>query len=660
MVRYLKNSETIPATKYIAVSESRLEKETQAIINLLHRKSYWVVCVDRVMDGALLRGDSSTEYSIIGFSTGKGTYGQYNLTITARKSILETVQRRLTDRLRQLFHWKQAAIDAVVARIVNEASTLDGISLLSAINQRDYNINEFMAYVLTSLREREKASDCALRIIVHLDSYRHWFANDDTPSSRPDFLMLSVLPSNEILRLRATVIECKISSYRNSSGHIEKAKNQVCQGLEQLQRIFDPDSESIERRYWFSQLYRALVFAQVTFSNNSDEFESLSAKLRSVLDGKFSIEWAGEILGYWFDMPGTDEVVTTDSNGITICNIPQIQIQKILSATHNEVSFIDIPEETISTEEKDDDSEIEDLERKNQIELQDLNARGRVEQPVPQKGDDTSSDPPHIASQLAEKDADASHAKMPGEKPLESTLPTGVIQTDKPTLAEQPSTISLQQEFSLETSRISIGKDRKGNEVFWEFGNTQLANRHLLITGTSGQGKTYSIQTMLYTVLAYHIAEKDVQDFKDLKTTLDAFAADMDVLKAAASDRKQLAFAIEKLRQKYSKAEIDFDVFAVLEDEIRIVTEEINTKDATWRSHYLTLGDKSRETIHMWRENTRVLPAYLTDETVSAVEDLRTEADSLISKAMIDDVVFYFRKLNSEERIKCLKLLTSQ
>ena len=31
-----------------------------------------------------------------------------------------------------------------------------------------------------------------------------------------------------------------------------------------------------------------------------------------------------------------------------------------------------------------------------------------------------------------------------------------------------------------------------------EFGNKALANRHLLITGTSGQGKTYSIQTMLY------------------------------------------------------------------------------------------------------------------------------------------------------------------
>lgn len=498
VVRYLKNLETIPTTKYIAVSESRLENETQAIINLLHHKSYWVVCVDRVMDGALLRGDSSTEYSIIGFSTGKGTYGQYNLTITARKSILETVKRRLADRLQQLFHWNPDAINAVVSRIIDEASTLDGISLLSAVNQKDYNINEFMAYVLTSLREREKESDCALRIIVHLDSYRHWFTNEDVSSERPDFLMLSVLPSNGILRLRATVIECKISSYANSSGHIEKAKIQVRHGLEQLQRIFTPDSESIERRYWFSQLYRALVFAQVTFSNNTDEFGDLSAKLRSVLDGKFSIEWAGEILGYWFDMPGTDEFITADGTGITIYNIPQIQIQKILSDSHDEMSFVEIPEGTFSTAEKDDNFEIEELESKAQTELEALNARGRSEQPVPPKRDNTPPDPFHRASILSGKNTTAPQPEMSIGKGPESTPPTEVIHTEGPTLPERPSAPPAQQESSLENARISIGKDRKGNDVFWEFGNPQLANRHLLITGTSGQGKTYSIQTMLY------------------------------------------------------------------------------------------------------------------------------------------------------------------
>ena len=52
-------------------------------------------------------------------------------------------------------------------------------------------------------------------------------------------------------------------------------------------------------------------------------------------------------------------------------------------------------------------------------------------------------------------------------------------------------------EESKET-RVLIGKDVAKNSIYWEFGNKLLANRHLLITGTSGQGKTYSIQTMLY------------------------------------------------------------------------------------------------------------------------------------------------------------------
>lgn len=49
-----------------------------------------------------------------------------------------------------------------------------------------------------------------------------------------------------------------------------------------------------------------------------------------------------------------------------------------------------------------------------------------------------------------------------------------------------------------EVVRVLIGRDKYKHDIYWEFGNKALANRHLLITGTSGQGKTYSIQTMLY------------------------------------------------------------------------------------------------------------------------------------------------------------------
>ena len=53
--------------------------------------------------------------------------------------------------------------------------------------------------------------------------------------------------------------------------------------------------------------------------------------------------------------------------------------------------------------------------------------------------------------------------------------------------------------------RVLIGQDKYQHDIYWEFGSKALANRHLLITGTSGQGKTYSIQTMLY-----ELAKRDV------------------------------------------------------------------------------------------------------------------------------------------------------
>lgn len=46
--------------------------------------------------------------------------------------------------------------------------------------------------------------------------------------------------------------------------------------------------------------------------------------------------------------------------------------------------------------------------------------------------------------------------------------------------------------------RVLLGKvTGSTKEVYWEFGNKGLSNRHLLITGKSGQGKTYFIQCAL-------------------------------------------------------------------------------------------------------------------------------------------------------------------
>lgn len=524
VARYRNNSETIPNGNYIAVREVFIDNDAQNIVHSLHDKAYWVVCVDSGMDGALLRNDDahSNDYSIIGFSTGKGAYGQYNLTITARKSILDTIQKKLESRLYQLFHWKKQKIDKAAKICIEEAGGLDGISLLSAINQKDHNVNEFMAYVLTSLLEKESSSDCALKIVIHMDSYKHWFSGeiekDDESKSRPDFLVLEARISDDYkLQLAATVTECKMSSISYASHHKENALEQVKHGIKRLSTIFDPASKSITRRYWYAQLYRALAFAQITFSDNSTEFEKLSSKLRSILDGNFEMEWNGRVLGYWLDMDGENEVIIdTDISNIKLYDIPQQRIQNLLLDEEiNCINFIDINAGALLDDEN-QETMIDEREKELRDELRIINSKKKVvnypddienriselivaENTVEYGVNKDSAT--EIVSEIEPKGnmvVDNMEAEERGQEPdidIHNDIEKETVDNNIP--PENTDERELQS-ADLDNTRVLIGTDKLSDKVFWEFGHKQLANRHLLITGTSGQGKTYSIQTMLY------------------------------------------------------------------------------------------------------------------------------------------------------------------
>lgn len=521
VVRYRNNSETIPSGNYIAVREVCIDNEAQNIVHSLHEKAYWVVCVDSGMDGALLRNDDnhSNDYSIIGFSTGKGAYGQYNLTVTARKSILETIQKKLESRLYQLFHWEKEKIDKAAKLCIAEASGLDGISLLSAINQKDHNINEFMAYVLTSLLEKENSADCVLKIVIHLDSYKHWFSgeiekDDDESKSRPDFLVLEVKVSDDDkLQLVATVTECKMSSISYASHHKENALEQVNHGIRRLSTIFNPYSKSIKRRYWYAQLYRALAFAQVTFSDNSSEFEKLSSKLRSVLDGNFEMEWNGRVLGYWLDMDGENEVIIdTDVSNIKLYDIPQKRIQNLLLDEEvNDIQYVDINAGVLI----DDDNQetlIEAREKELRDELKALNLKKKVvefydieDRTQELKEADSSSGYETSKNDSSDKTTEQlSGGSNNDEKAVDEEVEEKIygsdldVETEDKVVSSDSVSEQDNTKVDLDNTRVLIGTDKLSEKVCWEFGHKQLANRHLLITGTSGQGKTYSIQTMLY------------------------------------------------------------------------------------------------------------------------------------------------------------------
>lgn len=518
IVRYRNNMEKIPDEMYIASKEVSIDSDGQAIVHFLHEKAYWVVCVDSGMDGALLRSDDvhQQDYNIIGFSTGKGAYGQYNLTITTRKTILETIRKKLEDRLYSLFKWDKEQIKKAAQLCIDEASGLDGISLLSAINPKDENIREFLAYILTSLREEKSYSDSVLKIVIHLDSYKHWFdgdidKDDDSSASRPDFLVLEAFfTDDEKLKLKATVTECKTSIYANAEQHKNHALEQVKHGVRRLSKIFNPNSKSIKRRYWYAQLYRALAFAQVTFSNNTSEFAEVSLRLRSILDGNYEIEWNSRILGFWIDMPGDNETGNISDDGIMICDIPQKIIQSFLLGNEvSDVNFVNINAKDFI----EDDEVQERIKERERVLAEEIESsqNGKIKRmqfaetySSVNKDDVISEDVPHEKAKVASENVSVNSTNEETETlNLDETIESHNLSDEASEVAHSDfhqsiKTDVIENKDSLENIRVLIGKNKMSTDVYWEFGSPQMANRHLLITGTSGQGKTYSIQTMLY------------------------------------------------------------------------------------------------------------------------------------------------------------------
>ena len=74
----------------------------------------------------------------------------------------------------------------------------------------------------------------------------------------------------------------------------------------------------------------------------------------------------------------------------------------------------------------------------------------------------------------------------------------------------------------------------------------------------------------------------------------------------------------------------------------------------------MTLGDKSRKAVHLWKEKSQFLPEYLSEDTIAKAKKLDCEADELISEGKIEDVIFYFDKLDNAEKRECLRKLQSR
>lgn len=158
-------------------------------------------------------------------------------------------------------------------------------------------------------------------------------------------------------------------------------------------------------------------------------------------------------------------------------------------------------------------------------------------------------------------------------------------------------------------------------------------------------------------VLQKGISPSDQEALDGIKGNLSDLLTDVDKLSATDSSREEFGKTSIELKEKYAESEFDFEVDEILNEVIAETKKSLDKKEAEWKASHLSLGDKSRESVHRWKEKTKFLPDYLSKESRDEVEKIDAEADEIIKEGRIDDVVFYFDKLDATEKAECLTKL---
>lgn len=158
----------------------------------------------------------------------------------------------------------------------------------------------------------------------------------------------------------------------------------------------------------------------------------------------------------------------------------------------------------------------------------------------------------------------------------------------------------------------------------------------------------------IHIVLQKGIPVIDQEGFVELQQNLQFLLKDINLIKEKDFSRQEFINQSLEIKEKYLDLEFDFEVLPILEEVITKISNSLDEKENKWKEKNLSLGDKSRESIHKWKEKIKFLPEYLSDETKQKINILNKEADELISNSKIEDVLFYFDKLNVNEKKTCI------
>jgi DNA phosphorothioation-dependent restriction protein DptH len=475
----------------------------QEVVEAMHDKAQWVACIDPFVDKRLLASsDKNGDRKIVGFTSGLGAYGELNLSISTEQDTLSQLAEMVKNHLIGLLPFLSGEnFEGMAVSIVNEAEEVIGLSSLRAVVGQGEKIREVIGFAAIR-RILSTPVSSVMTQLLPIDSLQHWFVGSDVVH-RPDLLQLSLtLRENDIPLIQAVLIECKFAL--QNGNHLIKACEQVQDGLSHLTQLLAPNRCDIQRvtfdrRYWWAQLQRSITSRSMT-PMPEQQRKLLDVALVQLTEGYYEIQWQGAIFTFWTDDP-SKEVKTANialSAGVIS---PPFHVPTNSVIRHVSIGYQGLEE--LFTGKEGSDKTIDLLADPIGIRPE-FTLPDSVTSEFPETNDITSEIPKvssdEIVLPIAAEDPIIQIVNL--EKEISITEDESANNDSEDIVLAKNDTkseTSLSKEFSYSPppEKLLIGSKSNGEPVYWHYGSSQLANRHLIIFGSPGFGKTYGIQCLL-------------------------------------------------------------------------------------------------------------------------------------------------------------------
>lgn len=464
--------------QFFVISETQYDENSKQLIEHLHQMAQWVVNIDQYFDHYLLRLHQ-TEYThkIISFSSGYGAYGELNVTVSADQKAHELLKTQIRSHISANMPFlRESNLNPLVEKITALNEGLSGVASIKAILGKSEIIRNLYGYAL-AMQITPYIDSSILEQWIPLDAFPHWFKDQEY---RPDLLKVSLqIAENNQPIIHAKIIEAKVGV--EVEALLAKAEAQIEAGLLHLKHLFTPIHETQKNRYdcryWWGQLYRAIVLrsqldrAQVCLNNFNIALEKLS-------EGDYQIHWSSEIvicntetrlnLTTSKEFCFTHDLLHGNEKKYLVHQYSALSFeQALLDGMDLEFTQIDDTQQLVATE------NIILLEQEN---ISDFNQ------------DNTQNQTSYSHSDLIDF-----QTKEHADTPIEISATTNIAKNENEGAGSFSHTPP-----PLNTQDIRFGTTGKMlTPVNWPFHHKQLNNRHMLIFGSSGSGKTYAIQCIL-------------------------------------------------------------------------------------------------------------------------------------------------------------------